>query len=163
MKKKNDMNVGQGISTERANWNFSGKVAETFDEHVQMSVPLYNEGHGLVCNISDFFCHNDSTCYELGVSTGALIKKLATYNNNKPDIKWIGIDREQPMIDKAKENCKDISNIELIEGAMAGGAAGISIGRNAFQHRTPARFVRAASCIVHENKSVDEALELLKM
>jgi tRNA (cmo5U34)-methyltransferase len=112
--KKNDMKVGQGISTERANWNFSGNVAETFDEHVRKSVPLYEEGHGLVCNISDFFCHNDSLCYELGVSTGALIKKLATYNSHEPDIRWIGIDREQSMIDKAKKNCKDISNIELI-------------------------------------------------
>ena len=45
---------------------------------------------------------------------------------------------------------------------MAGGAAGISIGRNAFQHRHPVKFVRAAACIVHQNKSVDEALKVLK-
>lgn len=107
------MKVGQGISTERANWNFSEKVAETFDEHVEKSVPLYTEGHELVCYLSDFFCHNDSICYELGVSTGALIKKLAIYNGHKPNIKWVGIDREQPMIDKAKENCKDVPNVEL--------------------------------------------------
>jgi fructose-bisphosphate aldolase/2-amino-3,7-dideoxy-D-threo-hept-6-ulosonate synthase len=46
---------------------------------------------------------------------------------------------------------------------MAGGASGISIGRNAFQHKHPAQFVRAAACIVQENKSVDEALEILKV
>jgi fructose-bisphosphate aldolase / 2-amino-3,7-dideoxy-D-threo-hept-6-ulosonate synthase len=46
---------------------------------------------------------------------------------------------------------------------MAGGAAGISIGRNAFQHKSPAKFVRAAACIVHKNKSVDEALKILKV
>ena len=40
------------------------------------------------------------------------------------------------------------------------GAAGISIGRNAFQHRHPAQFVRAAACIVHESRSVDEALKI---
>ena len=45
---------------------------------------------------------------------------------------------------------------------MAGGAAGISIGRNAFQHKHPAQFVRAAACIVHKNKSVDEALKILE-
>jgi fructose-bisphosphate aldolase/2-amino-3,7-dideoxy-D-threo-hept-6-ulosonate synthase len=44
---------------------------------------------------------------------------------------------------------------------MEGGAAGLSIGRNAFQHRSPARFVHAAAMIVHERKSVDEALESL--
>jgi fructose-bisphosphate aldolase/2-amino-3,7-dideoxy-D-threo-hept-6-ulosonate synthase len=57
----------------------------------------------------------------------------------------------------------DRITLELIEGAMAGGAAGISIGRNAFQHRMPDRFVRAAACIVHHGKSVDEAMELLKV
>jgi fructose-bisphosphate aldolase/2-amino-3,7-dideoxy-D-threo-hept-6-ulosonate synthase len=52
--------------------------------------------------------------------------------------------------------------MELIEGAMQGGAAGISIGRNAFQHRTPGRFVRAAGLIVHEGKTAEEAFEFLK-
>lgn len=46
---------------------------------------------------------------------------------------------------------------------MAGGASGISIGRNAFQHRMPDKFVRAAACIVHRNKSVEDALEILKV
>ncbi|HIH26873.1 MAG TPA: fructose-bisphosphate aldolase, partial [Methanoregulaceae archaeon] len=56
----------------------------------------------------------------------------------------------------------DRSTMELIEGAMQGGAAGISIGRNAFQHRRPDRFVRAAGLIVHEGKTADEACELLR-
>jgi len=47
-------------------------------------------------------------------------------------------------------------------GALTGGAAGISIGRNAFQHKHPAQFVRAAACIVHKNKSVEEALKILE-
>jgi len=108
------MKVGQGISTERANWNFNKEVAESFDEHVEKSVPLYNEGHELVCYLSDFFCHNDSTCYELGAATGGLIKKLALYNEHKPGIQWIGIDCEQPMVNEATENCKDVSNIEIV-------------------------------------------------
>jgi fructose-bisphosphate aldolase/2-amino-3,7-dideoxy-D-threo-hept-6-ulosonate synthase len=56
----------------------------------------------------------------------------------------------------------DRSTMEMIEGAMAGGATGISIGRNAFQHRTPARFIRAAALIVHEGRTAEEACEFLK-
>lgn len=108
--------VGQGILKERAGWDFSGKVAESFDEHVRKSVPFYSEGHDLVCYLSDFFCRNDSVCYELGCSTGALVKKLALHNKHKPDIKWIGIDIEQPMVDKAKQNCDGVPNIELFCG-----------------------------------------------
>jgi tRNA (cmo5U34)-methyltransferase len=105
--------VGHGISKERANWNFSGNVAESFDGHIRKSIPFYDEGHDLICRLSDFFCHNDSVCYELGCSTGALIKKLALYNKQKPNIKWAGIDIEQPMIDKAAQNCENIANVEL--------------------------------------------------
>jgi fructose-bisphosphate aldolase/2-amino-3,7-dideoxy-D-threo-hept-6-ulosonate synthase len=68
-----------------------------------------------------------------------------------------------PVVVAGGSKTDDRTTLELIEGAMAGGAAGISIGRNAFQHRTPDRFVRAAACIVHRNKSVDEALEILKV
>ena len=88
-------------------------MAKTFSEHVRKSVPFYDEGHNLVCYLSDFFCQPDSLCYELGVSTGQLIKKLADYNKHKPNIKWIGIDKEKEMVLEAQKHCEDISNIEL--------------------------------------------------
>jgi fructose-bisphosphate aldolase/2-amino-3,7-dideoxy-D-threo-hept-6-ulosonate synthase len=67
-----------------------------------------------------------------------------------------------PVVVAGGSKTDDRTTLELIEGAMAGGAAGISIGRNAFQHRSPAKFVRAAACIVHANKGVEEALKLLE-
>jgi len=67
-----------------------------------------------------------------------------------------------PVVVAGGSKTDDRITLELIEGAMEGGAAGISIGRNAFQHTAPDRFVRAAACIVHHKKSVDEALEILK-
>ncbi len=108
------MEVGDQITKERANWNFSGNVAKTFTTHVRKSVPFYDEGHDLVCYLSDFFCQSDSVCYELGVSTGQLIKKLGDYNKYKPNIRWIGIDSEREMIAEAKEHCKGNRNIELV-------------------------------------------------
>jgi fructose-bisphosphate aldolase/2-amino-3,7-dideoxy-D-threo-hept-6-ulosonate synthase len=68
-----------------------------------------------------------------------------------------------PVVVAGGSKTDDRITLELIEGAMAGGAAGISIGRNAFQHRMPDRFVKAAACIVHHGKSADEAMELLKV
>ena len=70
------MKVGHDIKTERANWTFDKNVAESFVDHARQSIPLYDGGHDLVCYLSDFFCLPDSVCYELGVSTGELIKKL---------------------------------------------------------------------------------------
>jgi len=52
--------------------------------------------------------------------------------------------------------------LTMVEDAIAVGAAGVSIGRNIFQHAKPANITRAISRVVHEGVSAREALELLK-
>lgn len=108
------MNIGDNIKSSRANWSFNADVASTFDTHISKSVPFYNEGHDLICYLSDYFCRESSLCYDLGTATGSLLYKLAEYNSHKQGISWIGIDNEQGMIEKAKDRCKDFSNIELV-------------------------------------------------
>jgi len=51
----------------------------------------------------------------------------------------------------------------MVEGALAAGAAGLSIGRNAFQHATPDKMIRALSKMVHEGADVQAAIRTLKM
>jgi class I fructose-bisphosphate aldolase len=51
--------------------------------------------------------------------------------------------------------------LEMVSGAMKAGASGTSIGRNIFQHQNPVGMVRAICKIVHENKSVGQALTVL--
>ena len=41
------------------------------------------------------------------------------------------------------------------------GGAGLSIGRNVFQHANPALMVKAMSAIVHKGASVEQALKIL--
>ena len=84
------MKVGHEIEAKRASWSFDGNVAETFVDHVRQSVPLYDAGHDLVCSISDYFIRDDSTCYEIGTSTGQLLRKLAEHHPHKPGARWIG-------------------------------------------------------------------------
>jgi len=67
-----------------------------------------------------------------------------------------------PVVVAGGSKTSDLSTLEMIEGAMQGGAAGISIGRNAFQHAAPDRFIRAAAEIVHRGRSADEAMEILR-
>ena len=91
------------IQAERGNWKFSGKTPKGFDEHVRKSVPLYQEGHDLICDMSDFFVKDDSVIYELGCSTGTLAIKLAEHNKLKPEARFIGIDIESDMISVAED------------------------------------------------------------
>jgi tRNA (cmo5U34)-methyltransferase len=112
--------VGDGIDAERGNWKFSGETCANFDEHVSKSVPLYNEGHQLVCDMSDFFTKPDSVIYEVGCSTGSLTMRLAEHNKNKPDARFVGVDIEPDMIEVANKKAQahgDL-NIEFISDDM---------------------------------------------
>jgi tRNA (cmo5U34)-methyltransferase len=115
------INAGDNIKTERSNWKFSGETVKEFDTHVEKSVPLYNEGHTLICNISDFFVKNDSAIYEVGCSTGSLTFKLAEHNKNKPSAKFFGIDIEEDMIAAAEQKRSSFEdlNVEFIADTIA--------------------------------------------
>jgi DhnA family fructose-bisphosphate aldolase class Ia len=51
---------------------------------------------------------------------------------------------------------------KMVEDALTAGAAGVSIGRNAFQHKTPDMMVQALSKMVHNNATVEEAIAELQ-
>jgi predicted phospho-2-dehydro-3-deoxyheptonate aldolase len=52
--------------------------------------------------------------------------------------------------------------LTMVRGSLDAGGAGVSIGRNAFQHHMPERIVKSISLMVHEDCSVQEALNYLK-
>jgi fructose-bisphosphate aldolase, class I len=51
--------------------------------------------------------------------------------------------------------------LEMVKGSIDAGGAGVSIGRNVFQHANPKKMVEAICAIVHDGVDVDGALELL--
>jgi predicted phospho-2-dehydro-3-deoxyheptonate aldolase len=55
---------------------------------------------------------------------------------------------------------EDIFN--MAAGALEAGAAGLSIGRNAFQHKNPEKMVAALCKMVHEGAGVKDAMKMLK-
>jgi predicted phospho-2-dehydro-3-deoxyheptonate aldolase len=59
---------------------------------------------------------------------------------------------------KAKTAC---DTLEMTAEAMTAGSAGLSIGRNVFQHEKPSLMVKALSAIVHSGASVEEAKAIL--
>ncbi len=57
----------------------------------------------------------------------------------------------------------DLRLLELAESAMSAGAAGVTFGRNVFQHQNPASIVRALRRVVMEGVPPAEALEAMKV
>ncbi len=100
-------NTGDNISSENANWKFSGDMVNDFELHVSKSVPIYKRGHQLIIKLSDFFIKNDSLVYDIGCSTGKLLIDLVSHNKNREGSKFIGIDIESDMIKYAKAKQKE--------------------------------------------------------
>lgn len=102
-------------------WSFGGDTPDLFDDHIEKSVPHYASGHDLVCDLADFFLRvQGSKTYDLGCSTGTLLKKISE-SRNWLSAEFIGIDVEQGMIDVAQQRrienatflCADISEVEI--------------------------------------------------
>jgi tRNA (cmo5U34)-methyltransferase len=105
--------AGDGIHAARAGWSFGGETPQYFDRHIGRSVPNYEAGHRLIEQVSDFFVRRDSVAYEIGTSTGTLLRQLA--KRHPPGTRWIGIDVERAMIEHARGvHSQTSANVEYL-------------------------------------------------
>lgn len=51
--------------------------------------------------------------------------------------------------------------LEMVHGSLSAGGAGVSVGRNLWQHRDPTAMTRAVARLIHEQVSVQDALHEL--
>ena len=56
----------------------------------------------------------------------------------------------------------DAEVLKMVEEAISVGTAGVSIGRNVFQHKNPTDMTIAITKVVHEGVTAKEAMEMLK-
>ena len=101
------------VQAENAGWTFED-ISEDFDEHVRKSVPLYDQGHDLICKLSDFFLPENAVVTELGTSTGTLAEKFLRYNKRRSDITYVGIDRVESMLERARERCSEDDRVQFL-------------------------------------------------
>ncbi|SDZ88689.1 fructose-bisphosphate aldolase / 2-amino-3,7-dideoxy-D-threo-hept-6-ulosonate synthase [Haloplanus vescus] len=63
-----------------------------------------------------------------------------------------------PVVIAGGSRGTDRQTLEMVRGAMDGGAAGVSMGRSIFQHDDPGAITSAIAAILHDDVGVDEAL-----
>jgi len=81
---------------------FDFNTIENFDDHIDKSIPNYNYLIENIIGLSDYFLEKESIVYDLGCSTGKLLRQLSK------ETKKIGIDIAELL---PKENDKG-NNIE---------------------------------------------------
>jgi len=98
----------------------------------------------------------------LGAELGADLIKT-NYTGDTESFKTVVEGCPVPVIIAGGPKCKTEQEIlqTAYESIKAGGA-GLSIGRNVFQHENPTLMVKALSAIVHKGVSVEQALKILE-
>ena len=89
---------------------------EGFDNHISNSIQNYDMLWETVVNMSQWFVENNTNMYDLGCSTGKLVKAL--YDKNKettPYVNYIGIDCEETFTEKYPSYEKT-NYVNLIDG-----------------------------------------------
>ncbi len=97
----------------------------------------------------------------LGAEIGADIIKT-NYTGSVSSFKEVTSSCPVPTViaggPKAKTN-KEV--LQMVYDSLEAGGAGLSVGRNVFQHKNPTLMAKALSSIVHKNSTVDEAMKIL--
>ncbi|MGA2385788.1 MAG: fructose-bisphosphate aldolase, partial [Candidatus Bathyarchaeia archaeon] len=97
----------------------------------------------------------------IGAELGADIIK-ANFTGSTETFKAVVESCPVPVVIAGGPKCKTSAEIlQTTHEALLAGAAGLSIGRNVFQHETPTLMVKALAAIVHGGASVEQALKIL--
>lgn len=106
--------VDKHITLKTKTWTFDSNFAKKFDDHINKSVPCYQDFRWLCLEVSDYFVKENSLTYDIGCSTGSFLNLLNKRHCHKNKIKFIGIDIVQDMIKFANKNYKN-KNISFIK------------------------------------------------
>lgn len=120
---------------------------------------VYPRGHGIE---DEYDVKVVKHAARLGAELGADIVKVS-YTGSSESFKEVVEGCFVPVVIAGGPKMgtdKDI--LEMVKGSIEVGGAGVSVGRNAFQHSNPSLIVKAISNIVHKNSTVEEALNLLE-
>ncbi len=96
-----------------SDFQFNEEVANVFDDMLVRSVPFYLEQQSLIEEIARCFALPGSLVLDLGCSTGTTLIRLA--GQLDPDIKLLGYDNSEPMLERAKTNAADLGIGDRIE------------------------------------------------
>lgn len=153
------IHVNLGDDNEAEMLSDFGKVArEAENWGMPLLAMVYGRGPKIPDSLApDIVAH----CARVGVELGADIVKVP-YTGDMDSFRFVVDTCCAPILiagGPRTETTRDF--LQMVKEADMAGAAGLSVGRNIFQHAQPRRLAAAVSGIVHEGWSVESALEHL--
>jgi len=154
------VHINLGANTDSEMLRQIGHVSERCSEwQIPLVAMMYTRGPKIK---SEFDVANVKLAARAGAELGADIVKVA-YTGSPDTFAHVVAGCPVPVVIAGGPKMDSDEEIfRMVEGALKAGATGVSIGRNAFQHKTPERMVRALCRMVHEGASVKQAVATLR-
>ena len=153
------VHVNLGDPNERLMLADLGRVAESCDNWgIPLLAMMYARGPQVKNGYAkDVVAH----CARVGVELGADIVKVP-YTGDPESFSEVVASCCVPVVIAGGERMDSTRQIlQMVQDSLIAGGAGISVGRNVFQHPNRVALVKALRAIVHENASVDQALKIV--
>ena len=154
------VHVNLGAPTDREMLKQLGFVAEKCLEwQLPLVAMMYTRGPKIK---NEFDVNNIKIAARVAAELGADIVKVV-YTGSVESFSEVVRGCPVPVVIAGGEKMgSDEEIFKMVTGALEAGATGVSIGRNAFQHKEPEKMVQALCKMVHEDASVDDALDIIR-
>lgn len=154
------VHINLGAETDREMLRQLGQISERCMEwQMPLVAMMYTRG----AKIKDEYDGNNvKHAARVGAELGADIVKVVYTGSVESFAKVVEGCPVPVVIAGGPKMGSDEEIFNMVQGALEAGAAGVSIGRNAFQHKNPTQMVHALSKMVHEVATVDEAIKIVQ-
>ena len=154
------VHINLGAETDKEMLAQLGYVSERCLEwQMPLVAMMYTRGKKIK---NEFDVNNVKHAARVGAELGADIVKVP-YTGSVDSFTEVVQGCPVPVVIAGGEKMDSDEDIfKMVEDALKAGAAGVSIGRNAFQHEKPDKMIEALSKMVHEGASVAEAVKILQ-
>jgi tRNA (cmo5U34)-methyltransferase len=105
--------------SQSSDFKFDNKVVKVFDDMVTRSVPFYIEIQRMIGELAKEYSKQGTVIYDLGCSTGTTMINMNSRVHE--EIKFIGWDDSQEMLDKCRDNLASAGmtrNFELVNANL---------------------------------------------
>jgi fructose-bisphosphate aldolase/2-amino-3,7-dideoxy-D-threo-hept-6-ulosonate synthase len=150
------IHINLGAPNESRMIESAGEVARDCTRWgIPLLIMIYPRGKGIDPKAPSAIGHCVRVAEELGAD---LIK--TNYTGDPDSFRTIAAACSVPLMIAGGEKGGDLETLQTISDAINAGAAGVCMGRNAFQRDNPREFVQAICQVVHERVDPAEALGL---
>jgi len=153
------VHVNLGDESEREMLRDMGQVASKANE---WGMPLLAMVYARGPKVKDEFDMNMVRhCARVGEELGADVVKVAYTGEADSFAKVVEACCIPVVIAGGPKLDNDRDLVKMVHDSVAAGAAGLSVGRNVFQHSDVTSLVKTLNHVVHDDMDVDEAMDVL--